>query len=233
MDNYYNPAPIDREIKVNPSLVLMSKINKDGIIEYINHSFSEISGYEEFEIIGESIDLLRHPDMPRMIYEMLMERFEKNQPTRLINKMLAKDGRFFWVISDYESRISEQTKLVAHYVHSFAAPTFAVHKVDSLYKILSNIEIKSGSTETSKKYFIGFLEERNMTYDQFIKDLSITRPEYDQPFPNTDFVPGRPQNITQTQPDNILTTSPVAPKITAAGVPTKKPKSFLKQVFGK
>jgi PAS domain S-box-containing protein len=238
MDNFYNPAPIDREIKVNSSAVLMCKINKDNVIEYINHSFSEVSGYEEFEIIGESMDKLRHPDMPKVIYELLKERFENLEPIRLINKVLAKDGRFFWLISDYESKVSETTSVVAHYGHCFAAPSFAIHKVEALYKILYNIEQKSHSTETSKRYLIGFLEERNMTYNQFIEDLSLSRPEFEETFPVNDYTPGRPQPIAKSAPEMQIPSRTNAPAFNNP-IPqqqvekVKKKKSLLKKVFGK
>ena len=236
MDNFYNPSPIDREIKVNPSAVLMCKINKDGIIEYINHSFSEISGYEEFEIIGESMELLNHPDMPKVINEMLKERLDKKEPMRLINKLLAKDGRFFWLISDYQSKVNEVNNSMAHYGHFIAAPTYAIHKVESLYKILSNIELKSNSIETSKRYLIGFLEERNMTYNQFIEDLSINRPEFEDNYSVQDFP--RPQPILRNTPE--ISFQPNVPIAHVTPAPPsqnvekpKKEKSLLKKVFGK
>ncbi len=237
MDNFYSPAPIDREIKVSSSAVLMCKINKDSVIEYINHSFSEVSGYEEFEIIGESMDKLRHPDMPKVIYELLKERFENLEPIRLINKVLAKDGRFFWLISDYESKVSETTDVVAHYGHCFAAPSFAIHKVEALYKILYNIEQKSHNTETSKRYLVGFLEERNMTYNQFIEDLSLSRPEFEDTFPSNDFMAGRPQPIAKPAPE-MPAPSRAVPNFNNAFPQQqvekpKKKKSLLKKVFGK
>lgn len=237
MDNLYNPSPIDREIKVNPSLVLMCKINKDGIIEYINHAFSEISGYEEFEIIGEPMDLLRHPDMPMVIYEMLKERFESKEPVRLLNKILAKDGRYFWVITDFETKTNDEGNVVAHYSHSFAAPIYAVHKVDSLYKILSNIELKSGSIEVSKRYLVGFLEERNLTYNQFMEELSVNRPEFEETFPTNDFIAGRPQPISKAPQEMSFNQRPnVTLNTLSQQAKTEKPKkqkSLLKKVFGK
>lgn len=227
MENFYNPNPIDREIKVNSSTVLMLKVNKDGIIEYINHSFSEVSGYEEFEIIGESLDLLKHPDVPNAIYDLLKERFSKKESVRILNKILAKDGRYFWLMSDFETKTNASGEVMAHYAHCYAASSFATHKIDSLYKILLNIELKTGSTEVSKKYLLGFLEERNMDYDQFVAELSQKRPEFED-ISNMDFSP-----ITR-QPINLQSHKPQIP-ITNNSDTTKqkKQKSLLKRVFGK
>lgn len=225
MDNFYNPTPIDREIKVNPSVSLLMKINKDGIIEYINHSFSETSGYEEYEIIGESMDILRHPDVPRVIYDLLKERFSKKEPIRILNKILAKDGRYFWLICDFETKTNSNGDTLAHYAHCYAAPQFAIHKMDSLYKILLNIELKSASSEVSKKYLLGFLEERNLDYDQFVAELNHLKPEYDDATA-AEFTAMRTAKPSVKKPEKIENTTSSAKK------PVKQ-KSLLKKLFGK
>ena len=242
MEKYPNQTPVDREINVNPAQTVTCKIDSDSIIEYVNHAFSELSGYEEFEIIGESMDILRHPDMPDVIYEILNERLEKKEPMKLINKVLAKDGRYFWLLSDFDTKVNEKDDQIAHYSHSVAAPSYTVHKINSLYKILSKIESKSGDTEVSKRYLVGFLEERNLSYDQFIEELSINHPEYEKPFQQ----PAFPQRIIEKDKDSNtqiqamsynsnLDLSSIeksnAPVQTSKKNPKKK--SFLKKVFGK
>ena len=181
MENHTNKQLVDREISVNPSTSLTCKINADGIIEYVNHAFTEMSGYDEYEIIGESMDVLRHPDMPNVIFDILKERFDRREPIKLINKVLAKDGRFFWLMSDFETKLNEAGEVIAHYSSSVAAPSFVVHKITSLYKILSKIESKSDNTEISKRYLIGFLEERNLSYNQFVEELCTDHSEFDKP----------------------------------------------------
>jgi len=247
MDVYPNQSPIDREVNINSSAVLMCKINADGIIEYVNPSFSEASGYEEFEIIGETIDILKHPDVPQVIYDVLKERMAKKEPIRLIMKQLAKDGRYFWVLSDYETKVDDSGNLIAYYSHSVTAPTYAVHKISSLYKILTKIESKTTSTEVSKRYLIGFLEERNLNYNQFIDELSKSRPEYEKPiqqrpaqvnnaqktaFQNQDLTSGlndinHSTNFDISKNHNTLSSSQQSDS------QIKKKKSLLKKVFGK
>ena len=181
MTNYTNPNLSDREISINPSSLLNCKINNGGIIEYVNQQFCEISGYEEFEIIGESIEKLRHPDMPKIFFEVLRERLAKRESMRLIAKFLAKDGRYYWLMTDFETKINDVGEVQAHYNRSVVAPSFAVHKISSIYKILSKIEAKTGNTKTSERYLVGFLEERNLTYNEYIEDLCVSRFEYENP----------------------------------------------------
>jgi len=251
MENYPNKTPIDREISINPSSILMCKINSDGIIEYVNHSFSEVSGYEEFEIIGESMDILRHPDVPEIIYEILRERLSKNESIKLIDKQLAKDGRYYWLLSEFETKLNDAGELVAHYGHSVTAPTFAVHKISALYKILLKIESKSSNTEVSKRYLIGFLEERNLNYNQFIDELCANQPEYEKPLfqqpqiVNKPIVDLKPKPSIQDQNTGLylnnlnynanldLSNLNQAERPKQNRAPVKKKKSLLKKVFGK
>jgi PAS domain S-box-containing protein len=231
MNNQSERQSLNREIKVNPSLGLMFKVNNEGIIEYVNHAFSEVSGYEAFEIIGESMDILHHPDMPKAIYSMLRERLESQKPMRLVNKILAKDGRYFWLITDFQTKINESGETVAHYAHSTTAPIYTVHKIESLYEILSNIELKSQNPETSKRYFIGFLEEREMGYDDFIKDLSVNRPEYEETY-GLNSINGSTRAGGLNSLDEFRS-QPVERKVVSSRAPKKKKKTLLKKVFGK
>ena len=49
----------------------MSKTDKYGTIEFANDVFIEISGYEDYELIGSSHNIIRHPDMPKVVFKML------------------------------------------------------------------------------------------------------------------------------------------------------------------
>ena len=230
MDDYKS-TPIDKEISISPSALFNCKISPKGLIDYANHQFCEISGYEEYELIGEPMDVLRHPDMPGIFFEILKERLEKKEPMRIFAKLLAKDGRYFWLMIDYETKVDKEGHIVAHYSTSKAASLYAVHKVDALHKILSKIEEKTGGTEASKRYLIGFLEERNMNYNQFVEELSISHPEYEKPFqPNYAPINSQEPGTRRYNPELGIYGSTFADK-SANRKP--KQKSLLKKLFGK
>lgn len=238
MSTSNNIIPIDKEISISKNASFNCKISADGIIEYANHQFCEVSGYEEFDLIGESMLLLRHPDMPMLFFNILMERLEKKEPMRIIAKFLAKDGRYFWLNVDFTTKTNEEGEIIAHYSNSKPAPLYAVHKMNALHKILSKIEDKTGDFEASKRYIIGFLEERNMSYNQYIKELTAGHAEYEQTFNsnvysqrNTSSESPFNQNIDfdlslDNQEFENKTAKPEAMK-------PKKKKSLLKKVFGK
>ncbi len=232
-------TPIDKEISISQNASFNCKISVDGIIEYANHQFCEVSGYEEFDLIGESMLLLRHPDMPMLFFNILMERLEKKEPMRIIAKFLAKDGRYFWLMVDFTTKTNEEGEIIAHYSNSKPAPLYAVHKINALHKILSKIEEKTGDIEASKRYIIGFLEERNMSYNQYIKELTTGHLEYEQTFKsnvyaqrNTNSDSPFDQNMNFEISTDSLKNQDDLNKTTAVKQSHKK-KSLLKKVFGK
>ncbi len=241
MENFPNNQEIsDREIRISPSAVFNCKISPEGLIDYANHQFCEISGYEEYELIGESMEILRHPEMPEIFFHVLLDRLQKKEPMRLFAKFLAKDKRYFWLMIDFETKVDDEGNIIAHYSNSKAASQYAVHKVDSLHKILTKIEQKTGNTESSKRYLIGFLEERSMNYNQYIEELSIDHPEYEQPYREEQTI-----KETLTPPiQNTQTPTPVnrldfrdsdfVRRKSASTLNIKpKEKTLLKKLFGK
>lgn len=231
MESRANITPIDKEISISPSAVFNCKINPEGKIDYANHQFCEVSGYEEYELIGEPMQIFRHPDMPEVFFEILNERLQKKEPMRLFAKFLAKDGRYFWLMIDFETKVDKEGNILAHYSSSKAAPLYAVHKIASLHDILAKIEEKTGNTEASRRYLIGFLEERNMNYNQFVEELSVSHPEYEKPF----------QASYTTQATTLNQGLGYNPSFDLAGDFTsphkvkgqKKKKTLLKKLFGK
>ncbi len=170
MNKLVRPTPLDREIKLDPSRVIMSKTDARGIIEYANDYFMEISGYEEYELMGQPHNVIRHPDMPKVIFKLLWERLHRGENIHALVKNLAKDGRYYWVLTSFETKYDDEGEIISHYARRKAAPAKAVFQIEKLYKTLLVIE-KKQSPEASKKYFLGLLEEKGIDYDTFI--LSI------------------------------------------------------------
>jgi PAS domain S-box-containing protein len=165
------PTPIDNEIKLNHKRYIVSKTDPKGIIEYGNDYFVEISGYNELELIGKPHSIIRHPDMPRIAFKLMWDRINKGQNFMAIVKNLAKDGSYYWVVTDFEPKIDPITnEIISHTAFRKAAPQKAIDAIIPIYAKLLEIE-KKGGMEASEKYLRGFLEEKNVTYDEFIDDL--------------------------------------------------------------
>jgi PAS domain S-box-containing protein len=169
MKKINKPIPINEEIPLSPYKTIMSKTDRKGIIEYANDYFMESSGYKEWELMGQPHNVIRHPDMPKVIFKLLWDRLNQAEPMYAFVKNLAKDGRYYWVIADFKTKINDNG-LMTHYARRKGIPSNTKVRVKKLYNTLLDIEKKVG-LEASEAYFKGLIESSGMNYENFILDL--------------------------------------------------------------
>ncbi len=165
-------TPLDEEIVLDPKKYIVSKTDTKGIIEYGNEYFVAISGYKESELVGKPHNIIRHPDMPKVIFKLMWDRLESRRNIFALVKNLSKDGRYYWVMTDFDVKINHATnETLGYFAYRKAAPKKAVEKIEKIYAKLIEIEKVSG-LKGSEHYFQGYLEERGQTYDEFINELT-------------------------------------------------------------
>ena len=80
--------------------LIISRTDLKGNITYANETFAEISGYSIEELIGKSHNIVRHPDMPKAIFEELWKSLKTKGSWNGIVKNIRKDTRFYWVYAE-------------------------------------------------------------------------------------------------------------------------------------
>lgn len=87
----------DEEVPYPDGKLIVSRTDMAGVITHCNHSFVEMSGYSEAELIGEPHHILRHPDMPAAAFRDLWDTVAQGVKWHGYVKNLRKDGRYYWV----------------------------------------------------------------------------------------------------------------------------------------
>ena len=165
------PTPIDEEVIWDKRSTLMSRTNKHGHIMASNEAFQEVSGYSEAELYDQPHSLIRHPDMPKVVFKILWENLKGRQNFHAIIKNLSKSGKYYWVITNFEIIRNEKDEITAFVSYRKALPKSLINEhIVPLYERLLKIE-KANGMEVSERYFKGFLEDRKTTYDKFIRTL--------------------------------------------------------------
>lgn len=171
MEVFERPVPIDKEVSWDKTKTIMSKTDRFGTIEYANEVFIDVSGYEDYELMSQPHNIIRHPDMPKVIFKVLWDNLKKGENYHAIVKNLAKSGRYYWVITDFDISKDEKGNIVNYFARRKAVPQEVITKhIEPLYKRLLQIENASGM-EASEKYLVGYLEEQNKTYVDFIMEI--------------------------------------------------------------
>jgi len=89
-------SPIDEEFPVEESTII-SQTDADGNITYVNRAFCSISGYSTEEVLNKPHNIIRHPDMPKTVFEKMWSTIQSGQAWNGLLKNLRKDGRYYWV----------------------------------------------------------------------------------------------------------------------------------------
>lgn len=85
------------ETEVPEEELIVSRTDFTGKITYVNGTFADISGYEPQELIGQTHNIIRHPDMPRSVFADLWETLKMGDIWNGYVKNLRKDGGYYWV----------------------------------------------------------------------------------------------------------------------------------------
>ncbi len=79
--------------------VLTSVTDIDGNITYVSDAFCRTSGYERDELLGKNHRIVRHPEMPKELYERLWKTILGGAVWSGIFKNTTKGGGSYWVES--------------------------------------------------------------------------------------------------------------------------------------
>ena len=134
---------MSKEIKLSSIRPIISRTDLKGNITSCNEYFREISGYSEQELVGSPHNIIRHPDMPKIIFKIMWNRLKNNQDILAVVKNRSKSGDYYWVMTSFETKYNPLTKEPTSYLAlRKAAPKDAVVEMEVLYKELLKIEEK-------------------------------------------------------------------------------------------
>ena len=78
---------------------LVSKTDTKGVITYVNDKLCEVSKYSREELIGQNHNIVRSPDVSKMIFKQLWKTIQSKEIWTGIIKNRAKDGSDYYVES--------------------------------------------------------------------------------------------------------------------------------------
>ncbi len=170
MKRIIKPEPKNEEIVISPKKTIVSRTDAKGIIKFANDYFMDIAGYNEKELYGQPHNVIRHPDMPKIIFKLLWDELKKGNDMRAIIKNLAKDGRYYWVITNFHTLRDDDGNIIGYYARRKAVPQHVKEEIEKLYKTLRELE-EHGGMEASEKYLNEWLSKHNTTFQDYVENL--------------------------------------------------------------
>jgi len=139
----YNEAEFLFEVEVPQDELIVSRTDLNGIITYANDLFIQISGFTKDELIGQSHNIVRHPDMPKEIFNTLWNTIKDEKKWNGNVKNLRKDKSFYWVNATI-SGVYKDGKLVEY--KSIRVPITNKEKLESLKKY-DKLKLENGEKQ--------------------------------------------------------------------------------------
>ncbi len=164
------PVTNSAESVVQPDDFLVSKTDIKGKITYANPSFIKITGYTEKELLGQPHNIVRHPDMPKIIFKILWENVSNKKEIFAYVKNMSKNGGFYWVYANITASLNNQDSVIGYYSVRRKPSTKALAIIAPLYDKLLSLE-STGGIDASRTYLEEFLKDKGVNYDELSNNL--------------------------------------------------------------
>ena len=161
-------TPNNNEKTFADNVLLVTKTDLKGKITYANRAFMDIVGMGEDELVGAPHNLIRHPDMPKVIFKYLWSYLQDGKEIHAYVKNLCSDGSYYWVMANVTPSFDTNHDKVVGYHSSRRSPSKkAISIIEPLYKELIMAE-KRGGVNASEQIMNDLLKEKGISYDEFI-----------------------------------------------------------------
>lgn len=156
-----------QELTFDEHELIVSKTDTHGKITYGNELFLALAGYQEDEIIGAPHNIVRHPDMPRIIFKLLWDTIKSGKEiyAYVVNK--SKNGDHYWVLANVTPSYDKSGSVVGYYSVRRKPSDKALNIIKPLYQKLLAAE-RSGGIEASQKIINDLIANNGGHYDEFI-----------------------------------------------------------------
>lgn len=156
-------AASSTEAMFNVDEVFYSRTDKRGVILAGNDVFQRVAGHDWDTLIGAPHKIIRHPDMPRGVFELMWQRIKDGRATGAYVKNRRICGRYYWVFA-----------LVAPgpdgYISIRIKPTSPLRaEIETLYSDLAQRESEDGLTpaDSAEALQMALRDRGYTTYDAF------------------------------------------------------------------
>lgn len=163
-------TPKNNEKIFEKNVLLVTKTDLKGKITYANRAFMDIVGMSEDQLVGANHNIIRHPDMPKVIFKLLWDYLKSGKEIHAYVKNICSDGSYYWVLANITPSYSPQHKIIGYHSSRRTPTPEALSIIKPLYEKLLKAE-KTGGINASENIINELLQEKGVSYDEFI--LSI------------------------------------------------------------
>lgn len=168
----YKVNPVDQELKFSSDEIIVSKTDLAGKILYANDVFCRLAEMSTGEVIGQPHSIIRHPDMPRAVFQLLWDTISKGKEIFAYIKNMSATGKYYWVVAHVTPTRDRSGSIIGYHSNRRAPSKAGVADILPLYRQLLAEEEKGGDRKAALMASTGLLKAKldaiGKTYDEFI-----------------------------------------------------------------
>jgi len=147
-------------------VAIVSKTDLEGNITYVNDIFCKTSQYTQEELIGQNHNILRHKDMPSIVYKHLWEEITTGKTWKGKMKNKTKNGEAFYVNANIFPLYSHSGVIKEYIAIRFLTTEEEVKNREFKKKVLEQYQESKRRDFRSRK-IITDLKAKLIKYDNF------------------------------------------------------------------
>ncbi len=151
---------------------LVSKLDLEGVLTYVNDNLVEACGFSEDELLGRTHSVIRHSDMPESFFKEMWKTIQQKKVFKGTIKNRKKTGDYFYVdatvipITDAQENITEYITISYEVTRLVDARQEAVDAGEAKEYFLSNMSHEIRTPLNAILGFVSILLDEHPTFRQ-------------------------------------------------------------------
>jgi PAS domain S-box-containing protein len=173
---YGNPNLSGREKEFRSDEIIVSKTDLSGKLTYGNRTFYKMAGLSEKQCLGQQHNIVRHPEMPRSVFELLWSTLKSGKEIFAYVNNRSSDGDNYWVFAHATPSLDSSGNVIAYHSNRRAPNRKIVD--DNIVPLYSDLLRIEKSAESPKKALEdgcakieSLLQETKMSFNEFMFSL--------------------------------------------------------------
>ncbi|ASJ76603.1 PAS domain-containing protein [Granulosicoccus antarcticus] len=158
--------------------IIVSKTDTSGKLTYGNRTFFSFAGLSESECMGKQHNIIRHPEMPRCVFELLWRALKNGEELFTYINNLSSNGDNYWVLAHVTPSTNSSGQTIGYHSNRRAPNRESLNShIIPLYNELLKVERSHSSprealSESSKR-IDSILQDKKMGFNEFMFSLGV------------------------------------------------------------
>lgn len=170
-----NKSLNNKEVHLNDEEFIVSKTDLRGNLIYANRTFMQISQYSEDQILYKNHNIIRHPDMPKAVFNLLWKTLKSGKEFFGFVKNNCADGSYYWVLANITPQYDHNKDHIGYLSVRRKPPVSAIRTISDVYVQMKNLEAKAATPKEAIAKSTEFLEQHlrqlNTDYQSYVINL--------------------------------------------------------------